>query len=52
MSDERTTNQVISGATGDPVTTSIEAILKWPVSERVIVIEDCPELPLPTKPAT
>ena len=51
MTNERTTNQVISGATGDPATTSFDDICKWPVSERVFVIEDCPELPL-LKPAT
>lgn len=46
--NEQTTNQIISGATGQPTVTSFEDIQKLAISARVVVLEDCPEVAIQT----
>ncbi len=44
---EHTTNKVVVGPVGEPTTTYIEQILALPQSERLVVLEVTPALPVP-----
>jgi type IV secretory pathway ATPase VirB11/archaellum biosynthesis ATPase len=49
---EHTENKVMAGTAGDPTTTSFEEILALPRSERLVVLEETPELLVPAAVTT
>jgi Flp pilus assembly CpaF family ATPase len=44
--NDQTPHQIIAGTTGKPITTGFEDAMALPVSDRIVVLEDCAELPL------